>query len=712
MPNEHVNKVILGTETLLDLTGDTAEAADVAAGKSFHLRSGAQATGTASYAGAPVNNGNANATNAILYGTVDSTSTSTAYTATVDGLTELTDGTCVMLKNGVVTSAANFTINVNNLGAKPVYSNMAAATRETTIFNVNYTLLFVYDSTRVEGGCWVNYRGYYSDANSIGYQLRTNSGTLPTTAKFYRYRILFTSADGTHWVPSNTSTSTNATAKRDVIQTPINPFGPIVYYGTTAAIEANANVSAAQLWQQYAVTFGYSFNRTGAALVLTYPAPVYLKCAPQANGSAIIDADTPYVQALPSTEDGKIYIFLGIAYSATAVEVRAEHPIYWHDGTGIRIWTGAEPSSVEPSSTTPSMDGTAAVGTATTYARADHVHPTDTSRATAADLDGKVDASVTSDSQTTTVDNLGSSVRMTSTNGNKYADIQVGRSGNASVSLYAGQGTNDSELVVMPTGVTIYKLATPTTDTMPTTKQYVDDGLSNKQDTLVSGTNIKTVNGNSLLGSGDIAISGGISAISLNTPSEPYDVPVSSGTATIDIGDGLKVSDSGNKATLSAKIKTVNNTSLLGSGDVAVQPTLVSGTNIKTVNGNSLLGSGDLTIGGSVTMEDTAVDAAVEAAWPAPTGYQITADDTYVQNGNLLGIGDETLSIGSFIESAGEGETVYVLSVGGHWEPDVTIDSSGASVSYSLYGPGPYGGTLYTFTMPAEAVTVSMWYND
>lgn len=41
-------------------------------------------------------------------------------------------------------------------------------------------------------------------------------------------------------------------------------------------------------------------------------------------------------------------------------------------------------------------------------------------------------------------------------------------------------------------------------------------------------------------------------------------------------------------------IKTVNSTSLLGSGDVAVQPTLISGTNIKTVNSTSLLGSGNI----------------------------------------------------------------------------------------------------------------------
>lgn len=43
-------------------------------------------------------------------------------------------------------------------------------------------------------------------------------------------------------------------------------------------------------------------------------------------------------------------------------------------------------------------------------------------------------------------------------------------------------------------------------------------------------------------------------------------------------------------------IKTVNSNSLLGSGDVAVQATLVSGTNIKTVNSTSLLGSGNVVV--------------------------------------------------------------------------------------------------------------------
>ena len=43
-------------------------------------------------------------------------------------------------------------------------------------------------------------------------------------------------------------------------------------------------------------------------------------------------------------------------------------------------------------------------------------------------------------------------------------------------------------------------------------------------------------------------------------------------------------------------IKTVNSTTILGSGNLAVQDVLVSGTNIKTINGTSLLGSGNIPV--------------------------------------------------------------------------------------------------------------------
>lgn len=46
MANQYVNKVIYGNDTLVDLTGDTAEAGDVLLGKTFHHKSGLQSSGT------------------------------------------------------------------------------------------------------------------------------------------------------------------------------------------------------------------------------------------------------------------------------------------------------------------------------------------------------------------------------------------------------------------------------------------------------------------------------------------------------------------------------------------------------------------------------------------------------------------------------------------------------------------------------------------
>lgn len=279
----------------------------------------------------------------IPYGSVDSTSTSTNFTATVDGLTELYDGACVMLHNGVVTSAKNFTINVNGLGAKKCYSNMTNATQESTIFNVAYTMLFVYSTALDSGnGGWWLYRGYNSDTNTIGYQLRTNSTVRNVSDTARYYKLYFTSADGTTWVPASVNSTNNATSARPVNQRPIDPFGRIVYTNSSTNYAAGANLAATTIWDQYTFSLGYSFNRTGEALALTVERPVYLKCAPQVDGSAIMDADEPIVQQLPATADGKIYIFLGIAYNATNIELVLHHPVYWHDGTGIRLWTGAE----------------------------------------------------------------------------------------------------------------------------------------------------------------------------------------------------------------------------------------------------------------------------------------------------------------------------------------------------------------------------------
>ena len=217
-----------------------------------------------------------------------------------------------------------------------------------------------------------------------------------------------------------------------------------------------------------------------------------------------------------------------------------------------------------------------------------------------------------------------------------------------------------------------------------------------KQDTLVSGTNIKTINNTSLLGSGNITIEGdggvfiatydvttiqeiaaaiedgkqiivydnvnfpgmpkyssgsvdfleiegiqffifsitlGLTSILYTLDSDSNEWVYSSTNFAYAAGDGITI----NGTTISADrnpdntyTKTEVNT-LLGNK----QDTLISGTNIKTINNTSLLGSGNITIGGdaniieTVKVNNTALPVSNKAVNIDLSSY---ATETYVQN--------------------------------------------------------------------------------
>lgn len=113
------------------------------------------------------------------------------------------------------------------------------------------------------------------------------------------------------------------------------------------------------------------------------------------------------------------------------------------------------------------------------------------------------------------------------------------------------------------------------------------------QPKLVSGENIKTINGNDILGEGDIIIESGGNIVELtqeeydNTTPEPDTLYVITDAPAVEIPDTSNFVD---KETLTYEIDAIN-ISLSQKQD-----TLVSGQNIKTINGNDLLGEGDIKI--------------------------------------------------------------------------------------------------------------------
>lgn len=146
-------------------------------------------------------------------------------------------------------------------------------------------------------------------------------------------------------------------------------------------------------------------------------------------------------------------------------------------------------------------------------------------------------------------------------------------------------------------------------------RKYLDDtGLSylwgkintKKQDKLVSGTNIKTINNTSLLGSGNISISGGASVWGsiTGTLSDQTDL-----NTALD-GKQAKFWE-GTLAQYNAIATKDPDTYYAITDDVIMteyQPLLVSGTNIKTINNESILGSGNIEIQGGGSSTDVQIN--------------------------------------------------------------------------------------------------------
>lgn len=143
----------------------------------------------------------------------------------------------------------------------------------------------------------------------------------------------------------------------------------------------------------------------------------------------------------------------------------------------------------------------------------------------------------------------------------------------------------------------------------------------------------------------------------------------------------------------STNIKTINSTSLLGSGDVEVQETLVSGTNIKTINGSSVLGSGDLTISGGVE---------------GVTGFGVDNTDPLNPIIGVYANGNITATGTTFFDAAVVTTIHTVINAGGA-DTGVFLENTGVVVGsvFSIVNSTSTTKKLYTRTMLVNGVTIN-----
>jgi hypothetical protein len=235
------------------------------------------------------------------------------------------------------------------------------------------------------------------------------------------------------------------------------------------------------------------------------------------------------------------------------------------------------------------VEPTITAGTTGQYYRGDKTFQTlDKTAVGLANVDNTSDANKPISTATQTALNAKQGTITLTTTGTSGASTLVGNTLN--IPQYIGGVTS-----VTGTAPVVSSGGTTPAISMPAATSLVNGYLSsadwttfnNKQAALVSGTNIKTINSTSLLGSGNIAVEPTITA---GTTGQYY-----RGDKTFQTLDKTAVglANVDNTSDLNKPISTATQTALN-----AKQATLVSATNIKTINGNSILGSGDLVVGG------------------------------------------------------------------------------------------------------------------
>ena len=176
-----------------------------------------------------------------------------------------------------------------------------------------------------------------SQNNDAG-QYKAGSGTYAVT----KYSLLLQKPDGT-WEKTTATSAQYTTATSKTVNTNGFLLNQIVYYATTT-LKANGALLAANTCYRKAasVNLQYSTN-CGSSPGWAIGDYIYLIGSIGSDGLFYLDTTTWWSNTLPTTNDGKLYIRLGLVLEnnttdhlpTTNISFFDERPIFYHDGEKI-----------------------------------------------------------------------------------------------------------------------------------------------------------------------------------------------------------------------------------------------------------------------------------------------------------------------------------------------------------------------------------------
>ena len=267
--------------------------------------------------------------------------------------------------------------------------------------------------------------------------------------------------------------------------------------------------------------------------------------------------------------------------------------------------------------------------------------------------------------------------------------------------------------------------------------------LATKQDTLISGVNIKTINEQSILGTGNITIQGGggdndeaneVTANALYDLNERLSeaefnielIPPQLTDLQSDVNSSLEEMNT----TINEQFTEIDNefksaALVIENLNTKKQDTLVSGVNIKTINSESIIGTGNIVIQGSTQVNsDWNATTGVEMILNKPTIPEIDIDYS-TKYFTIVSLEDNNLITFKAANSNSE-KTVYISTDDGNtWTNYITTSDIqiplNANKKLLIKGTNSsYGGTtvtrfnkfIATKQIKVEGNIMSLFYGD